>query len=197
MKWVALVTFVFIALYTALTLHYRRPGPAYQPYQDNKERAIVKRLRSAGYQRITAEAERPADAQGSAAKLAGPFVQPSDVAGGVSDELKQTLIDQPRLPVTIAQVRAPAAANRLLPYSLQFTCAQPNNKQMLSGTYVYVKDDDMAIVTDFEPIEGELLARTPETAVQLTIPAGALHEGTYEVTLVGERQSKHWTLQVH
>lgn len=197
MKWVALVIFVSIATYTAVTLHYRRPGRAYQPYHDNKEHVVVTRLRSAGYQRISAVSERPADPARAIAALSGTMVQATDQIGGVPDELKQIFVDQPRLPPSFSQVRAPSEAVVLLPYSLQFTCALPDNKQLLSATYVYVKDQEIAIVPDFEAMEGELLARTPESTVQLTIPGGTLHPGTYEVTLVGQRQSKRWPLQVH
>lgn len=197
MKWVALTIVVFIVVYTALTLHYRRPGPMYQPYHDNKQRALVTRLRGAGYQRITAVAERPDDARHALATLNGPFAEITDALGGVPEELKTTLIDQPRLPHSFTQVHAPKEGNRLMPYSLVFTCALPNNKQLLSDTYVYVKDQEIAIVADFEAMEGELLSRTADSVVQLTIPSGMLHEGVYEVTLVGQHQSKQWPLQVH
>ena len=196
MKWVALVILISISTYTAVTLHYRRPGRAYQPYQDNKERVIVTRLRSAGYQRIPAVAERPAESN-AAWSMAGPLAEIADESGGVTEELKQIFVDQPRLPQSFDQVRAPGEANQLLPYSIQFTCALPNNKQLLSGTYVYVKEQEIAIIPDFEAMEGDLLARTPDSLVRLTITAGMLHPGSYQVRLIGQRQSKRWALQVH
>ena len=67
MKWIVLTIALVIVPYTFLTLHYRKPGPAYRPYQDAQERANVVRLLSAGYQRITLPAQRPADpARGTA-----------------------------------------------------------------------------------------------------------------------------------
>lgn len=197
MKWVALVILVSIGAYTAVTLRYRRPGAAYQPYQDNKDRVITTRLRSAGYQRITASTDRPADPQHGFSTLTGPLVEAVDLPGGAPEELKLLFVDQPRLPETFNQVRASGETNRLFPYSLQFTCALPNNKQLLSATYVYVKDQELVIVPDFETMDGELLARTPESVVQLTIPAGTLHPDTYHVVLIGQKQSKGWSLQVH
>ena len=47
--------------YTWLTLAYRKPGPAFQPYEDLRRQANVKRLLAAGYQRISLTAQRPAD----------------------------------------------------------------------------------------------------------------------------------------
>jgi hypothetical protein len=199
MKWVALVTFACIAIYTVVTLQFRKEAPAYRPFQDSKEKATVQRLRSAGFQRITATAERPADgaALPAAFTSAMPLATVTDFVGGLPVDLKETLIDQPRLPHTVGNVRAPAEVNRLFPYHVQFTCGLPDNKQLLAGTHVYVREEEMAIVSNFEQIEGDLLARTREATVLLTLPAGTLHAGTYRVTLVGERGSMQWTLQVH
>ncbi len=197
MKWVALAIVAFIGSYTAVTLYYRRPTPAYQPFHDSKERVMVTRLRDAGYQRITAVTERPADPQRPPGAMAGPLTETADDAGGVPDELKELFIDQPRLPASFNQVRVPGEANQLLPYVLRFTCALPNHNQLLSETYVYVKDQEIAIVPDFEALDGDLLTRTPESTVQLTIPSGVLRAGSYQVRLIGRQQSKRWTLQVH
>ena len=199
MKWVVAAIVIFIALYTVLTLQFRKTAPAYRPFQDSREKATVQRLKSAGYRRITATAERPAEGgQARAAFTANAaLADVTDFVGGLPTELKETLLDQPRIAQTFDKVRAPREVNRLFPYTVEFACGLPDNKQLLAGTYVYVKDEEIAIVTDFEVIEGELLARTRESTVLLTIPAGTLHEGTYRVTLVGARGSKQWTLQVH
>jgi hypothetical protein len=199
MKWIVVSIVVFIAIYTFLTLYFRKPGQAYQPYHDNKERATISRLKSAGYRRITATADRPAElgATTSPNILSGPAATITDFVGGLSEELKGTLIDQPRLPATFDKVVAPSEINRLAPYSVRFVCGLPDNKQLLSGAYVYVKDDELAIVPDFEKIEGDLLSRTREAAVEVTIPAGVLPPGTYRATLVGARGSKQRTVQVH
>jgi hypothetical protein len=196
MKWIVVAILLFVVAYTALTLKFRKPGRAYEPYRDNKERATVTRLRSAGFRRITATADRPAEIQRSLS-LGGQPATIAPMPGGLPPELKDTLIDPPNLPQTFTEVRASSEANQLMSYTVQFTCALPDNKQLLSGAYVYLKEDELAIVTDFEKIDGELLARTRETAVQLSVPAGAIPPGTYRVTLVGARESKQWTLQVH
>ena len=70
MKWVVLVIILSIGVYTVLTLRYRRPERAFQPYQDLRDRANTHRLLDAGFQRITLTAELPADPQsvGTAAR---------------------------------------------------------------------------------------------------------------------------------
>jgi hypothetical protein len=196
-KWVALTIVVFITLYTFLTLHYRRREPPYQPYHDTKERIAVSRLQSAGYQRIFAAAERPADPNSAVTGLSGSLAAVTDGKGGLDAELQHTLLDQPELSPRFSQVRAPREAAALLPYSLQFTCALADNKHLLSGAYVYVKDQEVVIVPNIEKIEGDLAARTPESIVQVNLPAGALAPGNFHFTLVGKKESKQWDLLVH
>ena len=193
----ALIIVVCLALYTFATLHFRKREPAYQPYHDTKERIAISRLESAGYQRIYASAERPADPKSTAAALRGPLSEIIAAPGGLDSELKQTLIETPQLPALCTDVRAPREAQAMLPYSFQFTCSSSNNKQLLSGTYVYVKDQSIMIVPDFEKISGELLARTPVSVVQVTLPAGTLSTGTFHATLISSQESKQWEIQVH
>jgi hypothetical protein len=198
MKWVALATASLLALYTFLTLSYRKPATSsHEPYREAKQRATIARLESAGYSRIYASADRPADPTSAAAAVHGPFSEVSTGPGGLDEELKRTLIDQPVLPPRVSDVHAPREAHVMLPYTVQFTCTSANNKQLLSGTYVYVRDQSIMIVPDFEKIAGDLLARTPQSVVEVTIPPGTLGAGTYHATLVGSEESRRWDVQVH
>jgi hypothetical protein len=192
MKWIVLAIVVVIVPYTFLTLYYRKPGPAYRPYQDAQERANVVRLLSAGYKRITLAAQRPAD------PVRGLMVAPTtSVAGGLPSELVSTLVQKPLLPAEILAVTAAPFTGAQQPYSIQFTCTMPDNKQLLAGAELYVKDNDIVITPDFELLTGGLLSRTRESVILLTVPAGSLKPGTYHVKLAGERSSRTWTLQVH
>jgi len=92
MKWIVLTIALVLVPYTFLTLHYRKPGPAYRPYQDAQERANVVRLLSAGYQRITLPAQRPAD------PARGTATAPTLAAlGGLPSALVATLVQKPLL----------------------------------------------------------------------------------------------------
>lgn len=192
LKWIAVAILVVIVPYTYLTLHYRRPGPAFQPYADMKDRANVIRLLGAGYQRITLNAQRPAD------PLPAASVAPTTSApGGVPADLLRTLVQQPLLPTDILRVSAAPAASAILPYPIQFTCTLPDHKEQLAGAELYVKGGEIFITPDFERLTGGLLTRTRENIILLTIPAGALKPGSYHVTLAGQNASRAWTLQVH
>jgi hypothetical protein len=72
-----------------------------------------------------------------------------------------------------------------------------DNKRQLSGAELYVKDNTLTLVPTFEQLDGGLLARNRENVVLLTIPAGTLKPGAYEITLIGETASRTWALQVH
>lgn len=197
MKWIVLTIVLFIAAYTFITLYFRKPGPGYQPYQSARERETVQRLTSAGYQRIEATAQRPAEPKYAAASLGGNLATIVDLPGGLSAELREAFPQPLALPEGFGAVHAPRVANVLMPYSVHFVCALPDTKAALTDTWAFLKNDELAIVTGFEPLDGGLLARSKEGAVLLTFPPGALQPGTYRVTLFGARTSRQWTLQVH
>src|SRR5688572_3099360 len=88
MKWIVIIIVLIIGPYTYLTLRYRKPGPAFQPYDDLKKRANVSRLLEAGYRRISITAQRPAD---GARARGGAEV--TTAAGGLPPELRSTLVE--------------------------------------------------------------------------------------------------------
>ena len=192
MKWIVVAIVAVIVPYTFLTLYYRRPGPAFRPYQDMQDRANVMRLLSAGYQRITLTAQRPADP----VRLATAAAM-SPAPGGVPAALRSTLVEQPLLPAEILSVSAAAATSATAAYPIQFTCTLPDNKEQLAGAELYVKGSEILITPDFERLTGSLLTRTRENVILLTVPPHALKAGRYRVTIVGQNASRAWALQVH
>jgi len=190
MKWIVLAIVLFIPVYTYLTLHYRRPGAAFRPYQDMRDRADVIRLLKAGYHRVAIDASRPAEssAQPSAATMPAP--------GGLPEELRKTLVESPLLPMEIDSVSAAATAVSGIDYPISLTYTLPDNKRQLSGAHLYERDGEIVIVADFERLDGGLMARTREGTALLQVPPGSLRPGSYRVVLVGERGSKQWTLTV-
>ena len=192
MKWVALVIVVSLAGYTYVTLSYRKTNPAFRPYQDTKDRAGVMRLLSAGFQRVVLPAQRPADPAalpGGATVSAGP--------GGLPAELLSSLLDNPLLPETIDQVTASPRISAVLAYPIHFTCSLADQKRQLAGAELYIRDGAITIVPTFERLDGDLIARSRDNVVLVTIPAGTLKPGSFVATLVGERTSRTWTVQVH
>jgi hypothetical protein len=191
MKWVALVIVLIIGPYTFVRWHYRKPQAAFEPYQDIKDQANTTRLLSAGFQRVTLSVDRPADPSPEI-----PAAAITSATGGLPSALSSTLIDQPALPTEIRSVNAAGETNTLFSYVIEFTCGLTDNKQQLGDVYLYSREGKLYIVPAIEPLTGELLARNREGLFRVTVPAGILKPGSYDVMLIGERSSKAWTLLV-
>ncbi len=195
MKWMVLAIIVGIAVYTYLTLHYRKPEPAYRPYEDFTKRANIERLLNAGYRRIETAAERPADTVALLRSI-GPVAAVANAPGGLPGGLAGTFVEPPRLPDTITSVSAPRQATALLPYPILFNCGVSNQKEQLGGSQVFIRSNTIVIVTQFESIAGGLQARTKDSTVTLIIPGGTLPLGHTIITLAANRGSKQWTVDV-
>ena len=191
MMWIVLIVLLIIGPYTFLRWHYRKPQPAFEPYYDMKDRANTMRLVSAGFQRVTLTASRPSEPLRTISSAA---ITPAP--GGLPAALSSTLVEQPRLLAEILSVTAPAETNTFFEYILEFTCAVADHQEELGNAYLYAREEQIFIVPEMEPISGELLTRSRENRVRLTVRAGAIKPGTYEVTLIGDRSSKAWSLVV-
>lgn len=191
MKWVVIAILVVIIPYTYLRWHYRKPGKPYEPYANMKDRANTLRLLSAGFQRITLTAQRPSDP--ARQMMVAPV---NAVPGGMPDSLRTSLVEVPQLPADIVQVAAASSTAAGQSYAIQFTCAVPDDRQQLAGAQLYLRGEEIFLVPQFERLTG-LQTRSRESVVLLTVPAGALKPGSYRATLLGERASKSWTVQVH
>src|ERR1700677_4383418 len=153
MRWIVVSILVFIPLYTYLTLHFRRPGPAFNPYQDLRDRTDVVRLLKAGYHRVAVDASRPAES------LPGYPLQTAPAAGGLPQELKSTLVETPLLPLEIVSVSAAPFASSAIDYPIGVAYRLADNKRQLSGAHLYEREGEVVIVADFERLGGDLLAR--------------------------------------
>ncbi len=197
MKWIVFSILVFVAGYTFITFHYRKPGQARQPYKDAKDQATLQRLQDAGYQRITAEISLPAEPQRTHARLGKDLAKHVACPGGLPAELAETLIDKPTPPESFSLLSAPASGNTLLAYSFLFTCTLPDKRSTVDETYIYLKNQDLVIVASADKIGGQLQARTRENPVLVTLPPGTLKPGAYQLRLIGAKESRQWTLQVN
>ncbi len=191
MKWIVVAILLLIVPYTFVTLRYRKPGPAFEPYNDLKNRATVSRLLSAGYQRIALLAQRPAD---GVRATGGAII--TGTTGGIPADLRATLVDPLILPTSITALTAAASVSALQPYIIQLTCGLPDDKQQLGGADLYVRGDQVVLAPTFERIAGDLLTRSRHASVLITIPPGILKAGHYTATLLAEQASQTWPLDV-
>lgn len=192
MKWVAGAIVVFIVGYTFLSLEFRKPNRAYEPYNDLKNRGQTHTLLTAGFQRIALGTDQPTNLTRPATSVAT-----QTTPGGIPEDLRQYLFDQPRLPDACTQVFAPANASSILGFPLIVECTAANQHQQIAGAFLYVQGDRIIIAPEFEPLDGELTARSRQIEVRLTVPGGAIKPGSYEVLLTGRDSSLKWRMQVN
>lgn len=195
MKWVLLAILACVVPYTWITVAYRKPNPAYQPYEDSKQRANVHRLLEAGYRRIHLPATPTNDAH-SAFRARTDLAAVATAPAGLTPEMADTLVEIPPLPLSFGAVSAPAHVEARQPYSLAFTCIPGEQKHPLAGAHVYVKEGTMVIVPSFAPPVGTPPPRAAEESVVLTLPVEALKPGTYTAHLAGRDESRQWTIEV-
>ena len=196
MKWIALALIPLLVGYTFVTLHYRKPNRAYEPYNDLKTRGQTHNLLTAGYQRIPLTAELPANsAADPAVKLTK--LNATAAAGGLPATLKDSLFDQPALPAGYGAAYGSPEISSLLGTTLAFECDTGDLAHQLAGAYLYVQDDQIVIAPELETLTGELTARRTQAHIRIVIPGGALKPGRYTVLLAGRDSSLTWPLVVN
>ncbi|MEN9841418.1 MAG: hypothetical protein RL376_1218 [Verrucomicrobiota bacterium] len=196
MRWVVASIILFLVPYTFITFKYRKTDKAFEPYADMKAQANVNRLLEAGYVRSNLRAERPFPALPAKEITRGASAQSTSAPGGLPDPLDHTLIDAPRLPASYRDLLAPAEIAALLPTKIQFTARIESDHEQLGGAEIYIRDGSVVIVPTFEPIPDGLSARTRDSNVLLTLPAGLLAPGEHAVTLAGAKGSLRWNVRV-
>jgi hypothetical protein len=189
MKWILVAILVFIIPYTWLMVRYRKPGRGYEPFRDTQEKT---RLGQAGYRRITLAAEQSDAIQPA---WGGAAIRPA--TGGWPGDLHEAFLDTPRLPAQIEAVHAAYEMASRERYPIEFSCTLSDPSQRLSRAQLYVKDQELFVAPDFEALSDGLAARSSQTVILLAIPPGSLTPGRYHVTLLGQRLSKTWSLQVN
>lgn len=202
-KSVALVILLSLAAYTIFTLatldQRKTAKQTHEPWAEAQARAEkVQRAADAGYKLIAATTERPST-PGLIDEAISKFRAPITPApAGIPVEISVLLPEQPKLPDTIGQIAAPATIAAKDPCQILYTCQLPDDRKHLGDTTLYIKDNHLVIITHFDTLDGDLRARTRETTILLTIPAGTLEPNhTYDITLAARSESRRWHLLVN
>ncbi|OHE89080.1 MAG: hypothetical protein A3G75_01120 [Verrucomicrobia bacterium RIFCSPLOWO2_12_FULL_64_8] len=192
MRWVAASILLFIAVYTVVTLRYRKPGRPFEPARDLTERAAAERLRGLGYQRLPVDFEQPAVPL-TAAQLRGAG---SAAGRGLPAAFAGALGTGPALPAAVTQLLAAGDAPAGSRYRLQFTCTQPDFKTQVGGALLYRRDRELFLLPVCERIPGRLLARSQDATVLATFSVQSLPPGRYALSILGRSASQHCTFTV-
>ncbi|WP_221032989.1 hypothetical protein [Actomonas aquatica] len=193
MKWIVLAIVACLVPYTWLTLAYRKEGPAYEPYQDNKDRAQVMRLLDAGFRRVELSLDRLVDPSMPLAASA----ETQAIEGGLPPLLSEVLIDKPPVPSSFALVDAPAQSLAGAPYVLLLTAQQPDHSERPAVSTLYLRGQEAVFIVGYDALPGDLQARDLTARLRLTVPPNTLEPGTYQGTLIGALESRRWTFDIH
>ncbi len=196
MRWIVASIVLFLVPYTYITIKYRKPGKAFEPYADFKEQANVHRLNDAGYRRVAIRAERPFPSLAPGEITRGAPARPAPAPGGLPDPLGKTLVEIPLLPVGYRDLVAAEELGSMLPARIQFVARFETDREQLGGAEVFLRENTIVIVPTFEAVPGDLQARSKESPVLLTLPGGLLGPGEYLITLAGARDSLRWSVVV-
>ncbi|HYC72240.1 MAG TPA: hypothetical protein VEB66_13585 [Opitutaceae bacterium] len=193
LKWVAAVIVVSVALYTFLTLQFRKPGPAYRPYQDAQDRATTARLLAGGWSRLPADVSRPADP----AKPAATSAAIRRESPGLGAELEAAFAEKPPLLASVGGVVAPAEVARGEDYRAYFKGTLADQGTQLAEVAAYRRGNTVVLIPTIERLpDAALLSRWAEAPYQVRIPTQALPPGRYEVRLAAQRAGAAWSFSV-
>jgi len=201
MKWIIVAIAVFIGPYTYLTLHYRKPGPAYAPYADNKDRANTSRLLDAGYQRIALEFQESApDTPPTWDTTPTAEIWPTgakQVPEGVPVDLADALIDDPHLLPSFSSVAATLIPKSDSPIVIIFPSNPGQVGAELQAVHAYRRSELLVIVPELSDVTNSSGDSTLTIAYRIVIPPGSLPPGHYRVRLAGAESSREWEMQVN
>jgi len=193
MKWIVVAIVIFMVGYTAVNFWFRKPGPAYRPYQDAQDRATVARLLAAGWQKMPVNTRRPVEkpaADDAPAAITRDFP-------GLGTELQDKFAEKPRLLATIDRVTAPTAVSHGEDYSLYFTASLSDLKAQMGELTLYRHGNELVLVPTLENLPGkELMSRWNDSSYSATFPTASLPPGRYSARIVARGPAAAWSFTV-
>jgi hypothetical protein len=193
MKWIVLAIAVFIAGYTVVNIKFRKPGPAFRPYQDMNDRATTARLLAAGWQKMPVDTRRPVE---KPAADDTPAAVTRDAAG-LGADLESKFAERPKLLATIDRVVSPGSVTHGSDYSAYFTASLPELKAQVGEVTLYRKGNELVLVPSTEPLPGkELMSRWNDSTYWLSFSTANLPPGRYQMRIVAQGPAAAWSFTV-
>jgi len=193
MKWIVVAIVIFMIGYTAVNFWFRKPGPAYRPYQDAQDRATVARLLAAGWQKMPVNTRRPVE---KPATDDAPAAVTRDFPG-LGSELQDKFAEKPRLLATIDRVTAPTAVSHGEDYSLYFTASLSDLKAQMGELTLYRHGSELVLVPTLENLPGkELMSRWNDSSYSATFSTASLPPGRYSARIVAQGPAAAWSFTV-
>jgi hypothetical protein len=192
MKWVIAAIVVFIAGYTAVNYFYRKPGPAFRPYEDMNQRATTARLLQAGWQKTGVELQRPIE--GPSIGLAAKVARGSP---GLGHDLAAAFAAKPGLLSSIDRVTAADQVRQGEPYRVHFSATVRDQRLQVADAELLRRGSEIVLLPETEKIPGDrLLTRWPDLHYVAHIPTDSLAPGTYRFRILSEGPAAEWEFVV-
>ena len=190
MKWIVVVVLTGIAVYTWLTLAFRKPGPPNEPWTDQRARAEKAMLAGAGWSTLDVPFEPVVELPESRGnvRLAAPMP--------IVSLLRDQTLDPWHLPIEVSGSMAPAewAAGR--PYTAYLKLDLDTDRMQIGGFTTFRKGSHLILVPRWERVPGDLVARTRTAQGRLLFNPGDVPPGSYTVTVVAIKACAQWPLEV-
>lgn len=191
MKWVVLAIVIFVTGYTLVNIYYRKPGPAFRPYEDMNKRANTARLLNAGWQKLPVDLTRPANKPGF--NLAATIAR---AGSGLGTELEAAYPEKPRLLASIDKVNAPTEVTHGANYSVHFTASLSDQNFQVGRLEALLRGEEIVLIPVIEKLPNNLLSRWEDADYLATLPTERLAPGRYTVRLVAKGPAAQWKLSV-
>jgi hypothetical protein len=179
-----------VAGYTAVNLLYRKPGPAYRPYQDAQDRATTARLLAAGWHKLPVRFHRPVEKPA----LDGEAATVKRAAAGLGPDLTPQFAEAPKLLASIDRVLAPVSVAHGADCTAFVTASLGDPHAQLGEFSLYRKGHELVLVPVVESLPGrELMSRWSDSTYLVTFPTASLPPGRYEVRVVANGPAAAWS----
>jgi len=190
MKWIALTIVLGIAVYTWLTLEFRKPEPPNEPWNDQRARAEIAKLTAQGWDKREVPFE--------------PVVEFPDSRGNVTlgppmpivALLRDQTLDPWHLPIGVTGSMAPGEWSAGQPYTAYLDLELDTDRMQIGGFTVFRKASHVVLVPRWERVPGDLIVRNRTARGRLLFNPGDVPPGSYTVTIVAIKSCATWHLEV-
>jgi hypothetical protein len=198
MKWIVLVIVAYIAGYTFINIAYRRPGSAYEPAAEARERSLrTVQTTMNGWSRVACGFTGMAFSSDteSAAVAAKPLPIPLD--RHLPPDLPMIMPGEPALHPAAITVTAPARHDASGPLHVRLDFPDGATVPAFGEVLAYFKDHHLYLfIQDKRHVARDTQPIPAESPLHLVLPPTTLTAGTWQASVFTASQAFDWSFTV-